>query len=258
MDRINYRLRTKTGGENWFIGPDRLDHTKSNIMVRLDDGSDTTLNIKNIVKSQNKGRILYLELTEGNGMTTDEVAERLFEMTEFLGNIKPFYLVVMNKKDESTYICNGMKAEGNDVVLEFEWGDLMDYSEELSEAEQDIGGDKSDIADEVHGIKIWIDDIREAPQGFKWFHTVREFIKYVDEHGTEEIELIDTDHDAGDYQKFGGDYIRCFDYLDFIGAKNITIHIHSANPVGANNIRRIISRNKEENGWREVRNTQSE
>lgn len=66
--------------------------------------------------------------------------------------------------------------------------------------------------------------------------------------------MIDTDHDAGEYQKDGGDYIRCFDYLDYCGIPDITVHIHSANPVGANNIRRIISRNSE-NGWKEIRNT---
>lgn len=120
--------------------------------------------------------------------------------------------------------------------------------------EKDIGGEKSDKIPE-NGIKIWIDDIREAPAGFKWFKSVNEFIDWCHEHGTfDDVSLVDTDHDAGDYQSQGGDYIRCFDYLDFCGCRNVTIHIHSANPVGANNIRRIISRNKER-GWKEIRNS---
>lgn len=122
-----------------------------------------------------------------------------------------------------------------------------------NEAEHDIGGDKSEIIPQS-GVKIWIDDIREVPPGFKWIKTVNEFIKFIEENGTQNISLIDTDHDAGDYQKDGGDYINCFDYLRMIGAKNMTIHIHSANPVGANHIRQIISRMKDD-GWREVRNT---
>ena len=39
--------------------------------------------------------------------------------------------------------------------------------EDLKEADKDIGGDVWDKADNVEGTKIWIDDIREAPVGFK-------------------------------------------------------------------------------------------
>lgn len=124
----------------------------------------------------------------------------------------------------------------------------------IDEADKDIGGEKSDEIPDS-GIKIWIDDIREAPEGFKWFKSVNDFIDWCHERNDfSDVTLIDTDHDAGDYQSQGGDYIRCFDYLEFCGCKNVTIHIHSANPVGANNIRRIISKNKER-GWREIRNS---
>ena len=51
----------------------------------------------------------------------------------------------------------------------------------------------------------------------------------------------------------GGDYVEVFRWLDRNGKKDITVHIHSANPTGANAIREIISRNKE-NGWKEIRN----
>ena len=63
----------------------------------------------------------------------------------------------------------------------------------------------------------------------------------------ETIELIDIDHDAGDYVKDGGDYIRLLDWLEETG-RNYPIRIHSANPVGVQNMRRIIERN----GWKEV------
>ena len=62
-----------------------------------------------------------------------------------------------------------------------------------------------------------------------------------------EIELIDIDHDAGDYASDGGDYIRLLDWLEETG-RNYTIRIHSANPVGVENMRRIIQRNN----WKEV------
>jgi len=55
------------------------------------------------------------------------------------------------------------------------------------------------------------------------------------------------DHDAGDYAIFGGDYIRLLDWLEETG-RNYPIRIHSMNPVGVANMRRIIQRNN----WKEV------
>ena len=63
-----------------------------------------------------------------------------------------------------------------------------------------------------------------------------------------EIELIDIDHDAGDYAKDGGDYIKLLDWLEETG-RNYPIRIHSMNPVGVANMRAIIQRN----GWKEIR-----
>ena len=60
-------------------------------------------------------------------------------------------------------------------------------------------------------------------------------------------ELIDIDHDAGDYASEGGDYIKLLDWLEETG-RNYPIRIHSANAVGIINMRRII----EKNGWKEV------
>ena len=62
------------------------------------------------------------------------------------------------------------------------------------------------------------------------------------------ITLIDIDHDAGEYAQYGGDYIKLLDWLEETG-RNYPIRIHSMNPVGVENMRRIIRRN----GWTEVR-----
>ena len=64
----------------------------------------------------------------------------------------------------------------------------------------------------------------------------------------EKIELIDIDHDAGDFACDGGDYIKLLDWLEETG-RNYPIHIHSMNPVGVANMRTIIKRN----GWTEVK-----
>lgn len=100
-------------------------------------------------------------------------------------------------------------------------------------------------------MKLWIDDVRPAPEGYVWCKSVfvaEATIIYAEGAGNMTIDLIDTDHDAGDYACFGGDYIKLLDWLEETG-RNYPIRIHSANPVGVENIRRIIKRN----GWKEIR-----
>ena len=107
-------------------------------------------------------------------------------------------------------------------------------------------------------MKLWIDDVRPAPNGYRHCKTVNEakgmIIDYefmCEVSGGKSfyaIELIDIDHDAGDWAFDGGDYIRLLDWLEKTG-RSYPIRIHSMNPVGVENMRRIIQRN----GWREVK-----
>ena len=98
-------------------------------------------------------------------------------------------------------------------------------------------------------MKLWIDDVRPAPDGYIWALSVisakNDILRY--ERMGEPLELIDIDHDAGEYFQYGGDYIKLLDWLEETG-RNYPIHIHSANPVGIANMRRIIKRN----GWKEI------
>ena len=104
-------------------------------------------------------------------------------------------------------------------------------------------------------MKLWIDDVRPAPEGYRWILRTSNAIDFITTMETlyrngdirEPIELIDIDHDAGDYASDGGDYIRLLDWLEETG-RNYHIRIHSANPVGVENMRRIIKRNN----WKEV------
>ena len=137
-------------------------------------------------------------------------------------------------------------------------------------------------------MKLWIDDVRKAPDGYKWCKSVPharivietaektvqgaieiinsykdnyESLRPYDKDNYERrilpimkkrikdnsIELIDIDHDAGEYAKLGGDYIKLLDWLEKTG-RNYPIHIHSMNPVGVENMRRIIQRNE----WKEI------
>ena len=124
-------------------------------------------------------------------------------------------------------------------------------------------------------MKLWIDDVRPAPEGYLWIKTVDEAktaIQFCEEQhasvltlseaaeiemykvGFEviadkwKINIIDIDHDAGDYACDGGDYIKLLDWLEETG-RNYPIRIHSMIVVGVANMRAIIERN----GWTEVR-----
>ena len=74
-------------------------------------------------------------------------------------------------------------ADVNNVFEKEEFDEIAERLielENIDEAEKDIGGEKSDKIPE-NGIKIWLDDIREAPEGFKWFKSVNDFIDWCHE-----------------------------------------------------------------------------
>lgn len=104
-------------------------------------------------------------------------------------------------------------------------------------------------------MKIWVDDVRPAPEGyfrvaFTSVALAKAYIEKYEKYGDvdDPITLIDIDHDAGDYAKYGGDYIKLLDWLEETG-RDYPIRIHSMNPVGVENMRRIIQRN----GWTEIK-----
>ncbi len=98
-------------------------------------------------------------------------------------------------------------------------------------------------------MKLWIDDVRPAPEGYWWCKSVNVAKVRIEaaEEFNDPITLIDIDHDAGDYAYMGGDYIKLLDWLEETG-RNYPIRIHSMNSVGVANMRKIIRRN----GWKEV------
>ena len=61
-------------------------------------------------------------------------------------------------------------------------------------------------------MKIWLDDIRPAPEGYVWCKSVN-IAKRTIESAEEPIVLIDCDHDLGDYAYDGGDGIKLLDWL---------------------------------------------
>ena len=99
-------------------------------------------------------------------------------------------------------------------------------------------------------IKIWVDDVRPAPFGYMNAYTTNiaiSIIRIAVENDID-IEVLDLDHDAGEWAYDGGDYIKILDWLEEKQI-SIPIRIHSMNPVGVQNMRAII----EKNGWKEIR-----
>ena len=100
-------------------------------------------------------------------------------------------------------------------------------------------------------MKLWLDDVRPAPGDYEYHaysvDAAKMMIESAEELG-ETIEVIDCDHDLGDYAKNGGDGIKL---LDWLLERNTLypIKLHTANPVGRANMQRMIDRwwNKKEN-----------
>lgn len=102
---------------------------------------------------------------------------------------------------------------------------------------------------------IWLDDIR--PIDSKYDSYVR-YGNYADpksvdaaKYWIEEAEkwgykyfILDLDHDLGDYQSCGGDGIKLLDWLVETGrtTSNYQIRLHTMNPVGRENMQRMIDK----------------
>ena len=93
-------------------------------------------------------------------------------------------------------------------------------------------------------MKLWIDDVRPAPEGYVWCHSVNEarsFIAAWELLTNESIELIDLDYDSGDYEKDGGPYIKLMDWLVERGTL-YPLAFHSQNCVGMEYMKRMYRR----------------
>lgn len=104
-------------------------------------------------------------------------------------------------------------------------------------------------------MKLWIDNAQPAPEGYVWCKSVDEAKIHCCQHISPNKILhiceISLDHGA---DIFGWkDYIALLIWLEekqYYKNWNIPtkFHLHSANPVGVQNMRTIIQKN----GWKEV------
>ena len=99
-------------------------------------------------------------------------------------------------------------------------------------------------------MKLWLDDLmddrssnRVTPKGYVGAHSVNEAIELVENaiKRGEETEVIDLDHDLGDYAKDGGDAPK---FLDYLVEHEIfpPVKFHTSNITGRDNMKTIVNR----------------
>lgn len=99
-------------------------------------------------------------------------------------------------------------------------------------------------------MKIWVDDIRPAPDGYYWAQSANDAKAAIilSERYNTAIELLDLDHDAGDFVEYGGDFIKILDWMEETG-RNYPVRFHTANPIGRKNMELIAKKNN----WKIIR-----
>lgn len=90
-------------------------------------------------------------------------------------------------------------------------------------------------------MNVWLDDERPMPQGYDLHvQTAQEAIQLLSQGGVARISL---DHDLGEHGGTGYDVACYIEHGAYNGTlEPIEVLIHSANPVGRDNIRRAVAK----------------
>jgi hypothetical protein len=89
-------------------------------------------------------------------------------------------------------------------------------------------------------MRIWIDDVRPAPEGWEWAKNSTDAIAIIEKTPLQNIDLISFDHDLG-----GDDTsVPIVNYVEErvveSGEQAPKMLVHSQNPVGRDNLKRAI------------------
>lgn len=98
------------------------------------------------------------------------------------------------------------------------------------------------VEEERH-VKIWLDDERPAPEGYKHCRSVKEAEAAIRgcEYEGDVIDIIDCDHDLGEYAEDGGDGIKLLDWLVERGTF-YPVKLHTMNAAAREYMQREIDR----------------
>lgn len=85
-------------------------------------------------------------------------------------------------------------------------------------------------------MKIWLDDLRDAPSGWVWIKMTEFFIPFLNEHW-ERVEELSLDHDLGEMHQTGYDAVKWIEEEVFHGRHApFSIKVHSDNGPGRKNM----------------------
>lgn len=83
--------------------------------------------------------------------------------------------------------------------------------------------------------KVFIDDIRTAPEGYMCFRTAEEFMEYLSEHPDMKIDVLHLDHDLGLGVMDGYDIVKELYRIHSQVCIN-EVRLHTDNHVGFDNM----------------------
>lgn len=86
-------------------------------------------------------------------------------------------------------------------------------------------------------MKLWLDDIRPAPEGWRWVNTVEEAIALI---SSGEVVEASLDHDLGSGEQEG--YALCLYMAENDLWPLEAVSVHSSNPPGAERMAGVIER----------------
>jgi len=146
-------------------------------------------------------------------------------------------------EEESSRTCEHCGAAGSTRKIEGWWATLCAACcerEQARRAERKRRWREGPVVMPGAEVRVWLDDIRPAPEGWTRAYTAREAIELLEAGGVEEISL---DHDLGDEVTCGTGYeVACWieEAVALRGFEPPAIRIHSANVVGRERMQRAI------------------
>ena len=100
-------------------------------------------------------------------------------------------------------------------------------------------------------MKLWVDDIVKAPEGWAWRRSVsgaKIFIETYEKKDKDPLTVISVDTDAGCWKDIGGNYIQLLKWLETTG-RNYRVEIHARDYQNDSEVIKEMQEIIQRNGW---------
>lgn len=100
-------------------------------------------------------------------------------------------------------------------------------------------------------MKLWVDDIVKAPEGWAWCRSVsgaKVFIETYEKKDKDPLTVISVDTDAGCWKDIGGNYIQLLKWLETTG-RNYRVEIHAKDYQNDSEVIKEMQEIIQRNGW---------